>query len=77
MANISKETRKIIMNGLQEISNSMLRIKAEKDLIKEIVETVSEESDLSKKVINRMARVYHKNNFTSEVSEMEEFQDLF
>jgi len=62
---------------MQEISNSMTRIAGEKDYIKEALIAASEKYQLNKKYLRRMAKVYHQNNFTDEVSEMEEFQKLY
>lgn len=62
---------------MQEISNSMTRIAGEKDYIKEALTAASEKYQLNKKYLRRMAKVYHQNNFTDEVSEMEEFQKLY
>ncbi len=60
-----------------EISGSMTRIEAERDYIKESVKEMSAEFQLSKKTLNKMARVYHKQNFSEEVASHEEFEDLY
>jgi len=62
---------------LAEISGSMTRIEAERDYIKESVKEMSAEFQLSKKTLNKMARVYHKQNFNEEVASHEEFEDLY
>ena len=71
--------RKKIKDALQEISNSMTRIEAERDLIKDIKLSLFEEYKqfLSKKQIAKMARVYHKQNFQEEVALHEEFESLY
>ena len=71
------EDRKRIKKALQEISDSYTRISAERDLIKDVVEFIAEEFKLPKKHINKMARVFHKNNFDTEVAESEDFQALY
>jgi hypothetical protein len=38
---------------------------------------MSDEFQLPKKTLNRMAKVYHKQNYTQEVAEHEEFEDLY
>ena len=58
--------RKKIKDALQEISDAMTRIAAEKDLIKEIVADVSDNFQMEKKTVNKMARVYHKQYFINE-----------
>lgn len=71
--------RKKIRDALQEISNSMTRISAERDLIKDIKADLHEEFKevLSKKQIGKMARVYHKQNFNEEQAESTQFETLY
>lgn len=69
--------RKKIKDALQEISDSMTRIDAEKDLIKDIVNDVNDNFKLPKKYINKMARIYHKQNFAKEQQETDELESLY
>ena len=73
----SSVDREKIKKVLAEISGSMTRIEAERDYIKESVKEMSAEFQLSKKTLNKMARVYHKQNFSEEVASHEEFEDLY
>jgi hypothetical protein len=73
----SPADRTKIKKMLDEISNSMTRIAAERDLIKETVSELSKEFELPKKYLNRMAKVYHKQNFQIEQANHEEFEDLY
>jgi hypothetical protein len=69
--------RKKIRDALQEISNSMTRVDAEKDFIKDAVTDISDNFKLSKKTVNKLARVYHKQNFNQEVEQYQEFENLY
>lgn len=69
--------RQKIKKLLGEVSNSMTRIEGERDLIKETIKEMSQEFNLSKRQLNRMAKVYHKQNFTREQEEHSEFEDLY
>ena len=69
--------RKKIKDALHEISGSMTRTEAEKDLIKEIVNNLSTEFQLSKKTISKMARIYHKQNFQEEQAEYSDLEELY
>jgi len=69
--------RKAIYDCMKEISNSMARIEAERDLIKTAINDICEEQNLSKKTFRRMAKVYHKQNFKQEIQEQEEFEKLY
>jgi len=69
--------RQKIKKMLAEISSSMTRIEAERDLIRETIKEMSDQFQLPKKTLNRMAKVYHKQNYNQEVADHEEFETLY
>lgn len=69
--------RKKVKDAINEISNSLTRIEAERDLIKEIVKEVSDTHQIPRKIVRKMAKTYHSQNLTQEVQEHEEFVDLY
>ena len=69
--------RKKIKDALTEISDSMTRIEAERDLIKSIVADIHDNFKLPKKYVNKMARIYHKQNFAKEQQETDELESLY
>ena len=71
------QDRKKIKDAMQEASNSLLRIDAEKDLIKNIVTDLYDQFKIPKKTLSKMIKVYHKNNFQEEVAEADEFETLY
>ncbi len=73
----TEDDRKKFMGAVQEISNSLLRMEAERDLIREIVKDKSDEFKISKKVINKIAKTYHKQNRTQVEAEHEEFLEIY
>ena len=73
----SPADRKAIYDALKEISNSMTRIEAERDLIREAIDNTCENFNLNKKTLRRMAKVYHKQNFNQEKEEHEEFETMY
>lgn len=73
----SPADRTKIKKMLQEVSNSMTRIAAERDLIKDTITEVSKEFDLPKKYLNKMAKTYFKQNFHVEQADQEEFETLY
>tara|TARA_B100000780_G_scaffold277465_1_gene248226 strand:- start:2047 stop:2304 length:258 start_codon:yes stop_codon:yes gene_type:complete len=77
MAAISDADKKEISGAMQELSNCMLRTGAEKDLMKEIVSNLHEKFEIPKKVISKMAKVYHNQNLAEEVSTHDEFVILY
>ena len=74
---MDNEQEKKLQGAIKELSNSFLRVEAERDLQKEIIADISEETEIEKKHIRKMARVYHKQNYHEETQNHEEFTDLY
>jgi hypothetical protein len=77
MMNLTPEQKKELQGAVQEISNSMTRTEAERDLIKEIVKEQSDKLQIPKKVISKIAKTFHKQNLAQEVADHEEFVELY
>jgi hypothetical protein len=71
------QDRKKIQASMQEISNSLYRIEAEREFIKEAMADTCDKYELDKKIFRRMVKVFHKANFTEEVAEHEQFEVLY
>jgi hypothetical protein len=69
--------KKKLKDFIVEISNCMLRMDAERDMIKEILQRGKEELEMQPKVIRAMARIYHKNSLMEEKMTSEEIFDLY
>ena len=69
--------RKAIKKCLEELSGSMTRIEGERDFIKEAIGDICDEYEMSKKTFRKLAKVYHKQNFSKEVAENEEFETMY
>lgn len=69
--------RKAILECMKEISNSMTRMGAEREFVREAIKDICEKQELSKKTFRRMAKVYHKQNFNKEIEEHEEFESMY
>ena len=74
MATIDKAK---VLGCLQEVSNSLTRIEAERDLIKEIYQRLQDECEIPKKLSRKLARVYHKRNYEEEVAQQSDFQTIY
>ena len=70
---ITDHDRKVIQNALREMSDSMTRISAEKDLQKEIAEAILENVNVPKKDFNKLARIFHASSIMEEAARNEEF----
>ena len=66
-----------VLGCLQEISNSLTRVEAERDLIKEILQKMQDECEIPKKLSRKVAKVYHKRNFEEEVAEQNDFVEVY
>ena len=74
-----EQDRKKIYGALQEISDSMTRISAEKDFINETLKDLHDQykTTISKKTLTKLANVYHKQSFNEEVAAADEFETLY
>lgn len=68
---------KTIQAAIKEMSDCMIRIQSEREAMKDIVDDLVEKYELPKKYINKMAKVYFKQNFDKETVEHEDFADLY
>lgn len=69
--------RDAIKKVLDELSGSMARIEGERSYISETIKDLSEEFQINKKILRRMAKTYHKQNFSNEIAENEEFEVMY
>ena len=73
---ITEKHRQQIQSALSEMSNSMVRIEAEKDHMKSIAEKILEDCMVPKKDFNKLARIYHASNLAQEAAKSEEFMQF-
>lgn len=73
----SPEDRKKILAALNEGSDSLTRIAGERELLKEIIDTVSEDFDLPKKYVRKMINVHYKSSIISVNAENEDLVELY
>lgn len=73
----SPEDRLQLLDAIKEISASMTRTEAERDLIKQLKDDICDQLQLNRKVLNKLARTYHKGNFTEENELHENFAQLY
>lgn len=68
---------KRLKDAMIEGSNSLVRIDSEKELLKDIIEVVSEELDLPKSMVSALIRHYHKSSFDEKATEFSDFTELW
>jgi vacuolar-type H+-ATPase catalytic subunit A/Vma1 len=74
---LTPEQKTDLQKAIREISNSMVRTEAERDLIKEIVKEQSDQLQIPKKIINKIAKTFHKQSLHQEVADHEDFVELY
>jgi hypothetical protein len=77
MLTLTPDQKKELQGAIKEISNSLTRTEAERDLIREIVKEQSDKCQVPKKIIAKIAKTYHKQNLTQEVADHEDFVELY
>jgi hypothetical protein len=66
-----------IENAVKEASNSLIRIEAERDLIKDIKERMQDELGIPAKKLQELIKIYHKQNYSEVVGKFEETSELY
>lgn len=74
---INSDNKAKVLSCLQEISNSLTRVEAERDLIKEVLQRLQDEFEIPKKLSRKLAKVYHKRNFEEEVATQNDFVEIY
>ncbi|CAB4124338.1 Double-stranded DNA-binding protein [uncultured Caudovirales phage] len=68
---------KEIKGKFDEISNSMTRVAAERDLLKDIYNDLKECYEVPPKVARKLAKAYYKRNIQEVVAENSDFQETY
>jgi vacuolar-type H+-ATPase subunit D/Vma8 len=74
---LDEKQLKELKGAIEEVNNYFFEIEHRQKLIKEIIDLASDKSQIPKKIISRMAKVYFKQNFAEEVAAHKEFESLF
>jgi hypothetical protein len=62
---------------IKECSDSLTRADAESDYVRESITEVSKKLQVPKKLVAKMVKVYHRQNYDEEVSTHEQFETLY
>lgn len=74
---LDEKQLKELKGAIEEVNNYLHEIEHRQKLIKEILDLAADNSKIPKKIISRMAKVYHKQSFQEEVAAHKEFESLF
>jgi hypothetical protein len=73
----SDEDKKRIKGCIEEISNAMTMMDAQRTFIKEAVNSCVEDVEIDKKHLRKMATIYHKQNLSQVVGDVEDLEALY
>ena len=74
---LTDEDRKALKKAILEMNDSMTRVGAERELMKEITNETCDKLGVDKKLFRRMAKAYFKANFKDEVQENTDFEEFY
>lgn len=71
------EDKRKIKSALSDASDSLYRISAERENIKEIINSVSKDYNIPKKIVSKMVRTFHKESYDKERAEADDFETYY
>lgn len=74
---LSEPDKEKLFKVIKECSDSMTRQDAEKDFVRESISETAKTMQLPKKLVARLVKVYHNQNFDEEVAVHEQFETLY
>lgn len=74
---LTPEQKKVVKNLASEVSGSLTRMEAERDLVKEAISRVAEENELDKKILRRLCKLYHKQIFHTEMADNDQLETVY
>jgi hypothetical protein len=72
----SLDDRKKIMDCVQEVSNSMVRIEGEKAFIKDALADLCTKYEIPKALLNRFVKAYHNRTYDTVLGENSDFETM-
>ena len=73
----SDEAAKAIKGMVTEVSASMTRMEGERDLINESIKKVASDHEIDKKVLRKLASIYHKQLYHTVKQENEQVEESY
>lgn len=74
---VNPEDQKKLLSVIKNCSDSLVRIAAERDFMKEEIKEISKQLEIPKRLITKMVKVYYKQNYDEEVAVQDQFQTLY
>ena len=82
MSNVSEKSRKAeLKNAIKEVSNAWLQAESHNLHAKETISHISEEFEIDKQLVSKIAKAYHKQNLNELKAKndmlIDEYENLF
>jgi hypothetical protein len=74
---LSDEEITKLKTGIREMSDLMTIMDSQKSAMKETLDSLFEDIKIPKKILRKLAKSYHQNNYSEVVLENSEFQTLY
>jgi hypothetical protein len=74
---LSEPDKEKLFKVIRDCSDSLTRMAAEKDLVRESITETAKNMQLPKPLVARLVKVYHKQNYDEEVAVHEQFETLY
>lgn len=74
---MTEADKKLFKAALDVLSEHMTNIENERDMIKGAIDDLSDQFDLEKKTIRKIAKAYHTSSFNEEKKLFEDFESLY
>ena len=77
MVHLNPTEKKAVAAAIQEMSDAMVRIEAERELMKDITDVTQEKYGLEKKHFKKLSTIFHKRNMDEVRGEHETLETLY
>ena len=77
VVNLDKAGKKALRDFCGEMSASMTRADGEREFQKEAIKEFADKWEIDKKVLRKMAKTYHKQNFHTVAGEQHTFEGVY
>jgi hypothetical protein len=74
---LNEKQIKSLKDAIKEMSDLMTIMDGQRSAMKSVLDEISEEINVPKKIIRRLAKTYHKNNYDEVTLENSEFETLY
>lgn len=75
--NLLQADKNTLSAVIQSISDSMMRVDGETSYQKEAIESIADKLDLDKKLVKKMARLFHKMSFDEAVDQHRALEEAY